>query len=64
MWPGASGPPVGGLLVTLDWRWIFLINVPVGIAPLVAGTLLLLEVRQSKGAAVPDAASASHCCWL
>ncbi|MFD9659921.1 MFS transporter [Streptomyces mirabilis] len=54
----SAGPPVGGLLVTLDWRWIFLINVPVGIATLVAGALLLPEVRQPKGAAVPDAASA------
>jgi MFS family permease len=26
------GPPVGGLIVTyLDWRWIFYINVPIGI---------------------------------
>ncbi|MFF4554420.1 MFS transporter [Streptomyces sp. NPDC001422] len=64
LWAGVGaiaasvGPPVGGLLVTLDWRWIFLINVPVGIGTLVAGALLLPEVRQPKGAAVPDAASA------
>lgn len=32
----SAGPPVGGLLVTLDWRWIFLINVPVGIATLIS----------------------------
>lgn len=26
------GPPIGGLIVTyLDWRWIFYINVPIGI---------------------------------
>lgn len=26
------GPPIGGLFVTwLDWRWIFYINVPIGI---------------------------------
>lgn len=54
----SAGPPVGGLLVTLDWRWIFLINVPIGIATLIAGTRLLPEVRQPKGAALPDAASA------
>lgn len=54
----SAGPPVGGLLVTLDWRWIFLINVPVGIATLVAGALLLPEVRQPKGASRPDPVSA------
>ncbi|MET8808434.1 hypothetical protein [Streptomyces sp. NPDC004546] len=54
----SAGPPVGGLLVSLDWRWIFLINVPIGIATLVAGALLLPEVRQPKGAPVPDPVSA------
>ncbi|MER7927307.1 MFS transporter [Streptomyces sp. NPDC096057] len=54
----SAGPPVGGLLVTLDWRWIFLINVPVGIATLVAGALILPEVRQPKGSALPDPVSA------
>src|ERR1700760_1996600 len=34
---GSSGPPVGGLLVEASWRWIFLINVPIGVATLVAG---------------------------
>jgi EmrB/QacA subfamily drug resistance transporter len=54
----SAGPPVGGLLVTLDWRLIFLINVPVGIATLVAGALLLPSVRQPKGASLPDPVSA------
>jgi MFS family permease len=54
----STGPPVGGLLVTLDWRWIFLINVPIGIGTVVAGVLLLPEARQAKGSALPDPASA------
>ena len=33
----ALGPVVGGLLVAASWRWVFLVNVPVGIAALVVG---------------------------
>ena len=27
----AAGPPLGGLLVQADWRWVFLVNVPIGL---------------------------------
>ena len=33
----ALGPVVGGVLVAASWRWVFLVNVPVGIAALVVG---------------------------
>jgi EmrB/QacA subfamily drug resistance transporter len=33
----ALGPVIGGLLVTASWRWVFLINVPIGIAALAVG---------------------------
>jgi EmrB/QacA subfamily drug resistance transporter len=33
----ALGPVAGGLLVAANWRWVFLVNVPIGIAALVAG---------------------------
>ncbi|GHA35118.1 MFS transporter [Devosia pacifica] len=39
------GPPVGGFLTTfLSWHWIFLINVPIGLAGLVLITRFLPEV--------------------
>src|SRR5271170_865864 len=33
----ALGPLVGGLLVTASWRWIFLVNVPIGVVALLIG---------------------------
>jgi EmrB/QacA subfamily drug resistance transporter len=41
----AAGPPLGGLLVQVSWRWVFIVNVPVGLASLVAGWRILREVR-------------------
>jgi len=44
----AVGPLVGGALVDgPGWRWIFLLNVPIGLAALVAGWLRLTESRAS-----------------
>ncbi len=40
------GPPVGGLFVTLlDWRWIFYINVPIGIIGMI---LVSIHIREFK----------------
>ncbi|HUX71599.1 MAG TPA: MFS transporter, partial [Cellulomonadaceae bacterium] len=42
----ALGPTVGGLLVsTWGWRWVFGINVPVGVIAVVAGVYLLPRSR-------------------
>lgn len=32
---GAIGPLLGGLLVGIDWRWVFVVNIPVAVAALV-----------------------------
>jgi len=33
----ALGPVVGGVLVHADWRWVFLVNVPIGLVALAIG---------------------------
>ena len=33
----ALGPVVGGVLLTASWRWIFIVNVPIGLAALLVG---------------------------
>jgi EmrB/QacA subfamily drug resistance transporter len=43
------GPTIGGLLIdTLGWRWIFYVNVPIGIAAVVAGRWLLPADRPQR----------------
>lgn len=42
----AAGPTVGGVLVaSVGWRWIFWINVPVGVLAVIAGWFLLPRTR-------------------
>jgi len=43
----AVGPMLGGLLVDqLSWRWVFFVNVPIGMATLLFGLLFLQEHRE------------------
>jgi EmrB/QacA subfamily drug resistance transporter len=54
----ATGPPLGGLLVQANWRLVFLVNVPVGLAGLVMGYRILQE-RREHGALRPDVLGAT-----
>jgi EmrB/QacA subfamily drug resistance transporter len=40
----AFGPVVGGVLVTMSWRWVFIVNVPIGLIALLIGWRKLPEV--------------------
>jgi EmrB/QacA subfamily drug resistance transporter len=40
----ALGPVVGGLLVAASWRWVFYVNVPIGLAAIVIGWRRLPQV--------------------
>jgi EmrB/QacA subfamily drug resistance transporter len=53
----ALGPVVGGLLVAISWRWVFLVNVPVGIIALVVGWRHLPHIPGHQ-APRPDAVGA------
>jgi EmrB/QacA subfamily drug resistance transporter len=53
----ALGPVVGGLLVAAGWRWVFLVNVPIGIAALIVGARRLPRVA-GHPIPLPDALGA------
>lgn len=48
------GPAIGGALTEIDWRWIFLINVPIGIATLICGAMMITYRGRGQVAGVVD----------
>jgi len=54
----ALGPVAGGLLCQVDWRWAFLINLPVGVAAVVAGLRVLPRTPAARDARHHDLAGA------
>jgi EmrB/QacA subfamily drug resistance transporter len=50
----AVGPVLGGVITSgLSWRWIFFVNIPIGLAT-IAITLLRVEESREAGARRPD----------
>ena len=57
------GPMLGGFITTyFHWRWIFWINVPIGIVGILLATRFIPELRESDRP--PLRSSASNSRWL
>jgi EmrB/QacA subfamily drug resistance transporter len=55
----AVGPTTGALLIEYgNWRWVFLVNVPIGVLVTLAGGWLLRESRDPGARGLPDPAGA------
>ncbi|HEX3491906.1 MAG TPA: MFS transporter [Streptosporangiaceae bacterium] len=52
---GAAGSILGGVLTsTLSWRWVLFVNIPIGVAGMIAGLVWLTESRASdRGGPAP-----------
>ncbi|HST47497.1 MFS transporter [Jatrophihabitans sp.] len=55
----AAGPVIGGLLVVHSWRWVFLVNLPVGLLSLLAGLRVLPHPPAREREPWPDLAGAA-----
>lgn len=53
------GPVLGGLLVEADWRWVFLVNLPVGAAAVLVGLRVLPRPPVQEAGPLPDLAGAA-----
>ncbi|QUQ64221.1 MFS transporter [Kutzneria sp. CA-103260] len=55
----ASGPVLGGFLVQLDWRWVFVVNLPIGVATVLAGRAVLPRSPRHETGRLPDLVGAA-----
>jgi EmrB/QacA subfamily drug resistance transporter len=50
----ALGPVIGGFLVEVSWRWVFWINIPVGVITVILAFRVLPESRDETVSSRPD----------
>src|SRR5215472_11967659 len=55
----ALGPVIGGSLVQLSWRWVFWINIPVGLVTILLATRVVPESKDQHSHGRPDLAGAA-----
>jgi EmrB/QacA subfamily drug resistance transporter len=51
---GAIGPVLGGLLTAASWRWIFVVNLPIGIVTMVAAARWVPNIKHNEETRIPD----------
>jgi len=55
----AIGPVVGGLLVQASWQWVFVVNIPIGLAAMLAAVRWVPDSRDGTVERRPDLAGAA-----
>jgi len=50
----AAGPALGGVLVDASWRWVFLINLPIGLIALIQAARIVPDSREVGRTPLPD----------
>jgi MFS family permease len=56
----ALGPVVGGALVAANWRWVFLVNIPIAAVALLASVRVLRPDRATDNSKKREGAAAGH----
>jgi EmrB/QacA subfamily drug resistance transporter len=55
----ALGPVIGGSLVEIDWRWVFWVNLPVGLAAVLLAARVVPESKDERPLGHPDVIGAA-----
>jgi MFS family permease len=50
----ALGPVIGGSLVEINWRWVFWVNLPVGLAAMILAVRVVPESKDERASGRPD----------